>query len=68
MVYNGDSIPMIKEKQKMNNENNNSNNNNNNPIFEISSKMIKHSKNSKGGSAPEPMDILMQIKAQENKK
>ena len=55
---------MIKEKQKMNNENNNSNN----PIFEISSKMIKHSKNSKGGSAPEPMDILMQIKAQENKK
>ena len=64
MVYNGDSIPMIKEKQKMNNENNNSNN----PIFEISSKMIKHSKNSKGGSAPEPMDILMQIKAQENKK
>lgn len=53
---------------KKENNNNNSNNNNNNPIFEISSKMIKHSKNSKGGSAPEPMDILMQIKAQENKK
>lgn len=46
----------------------NTNKNNNNPTFEIASKMIKHSKNSKGDSAPEPADILRQIKAQENKK